>query len=155
MLPTSHAVQKAWSYNSRTMHACIATTGGSKSVLLDTYPSWGLALAIFTGRRDTIFSCGRWSTKSMCDVLWMNNPPYKWLFICRHKQCSLLGWMTGKRHSYTQTKPRNPAKTKTATRCSNEDRLDCVSSRLVWKVSLGGDSHPCMHHAVEQNNHAT
>jgi hypothetical protein len=68
---------------------------------LDTYPSWGLALAIFTGRRDTIFSCGRRSTKSMCSVLWMNNPPHKWLFICRHKECSLLGWMAGKRHSYT------------------------------------------------------
>jgi hypothetical protein len=71
---------------------------------LDTYPSWELALAIFTGHGDTIFSCGRRSTKSMCSVLWMNNPPRKWLFICRHKQCSLLRWMTGKRPSYTQTK---------------------------------------------------
>jgi hypothetical protein len=61
--------------------------------------------------------------------------------------------MTRKRHSYTQTKPRNPAKAKT-TRCSNEDRLDGVPNRLVWKVSLGSDSHPCMHHAAEQNNHA-
>jgi hypothetical protein len=63
--------------------------------------------------------------------------------------------MAGKRHSYTQTKPRIPVKTKIATRCSNEDRLDGVSSMLVWKVSLGGDSHPCMQHAAEQNNHAT
>jgi hypothetical protein len=59
----------------------------------------------------------------------------------------------GKRHSYTQIKPINRAKNKTTTRCSNEDRLDGVSSRLVWKVSLGGDFHPCMHHAAEQNNH--
>jgi hypothetical protein len=61
--------------------------------------------------------------------------------------------MVEKKHSYTQTKPRNLAKTKTTTRCSNEDRLDGVSSKLVWNVSLGGDSHPYMHHAAEQNNH--
>jgi hypothetical protein len=62
--------------------------------------------------------------------------------------------MAEKRHSYTQTKLRNPAKTKTATKYSNKDRLDGVFSRLVWKVSLGGNSYPCMHHVAEQNNHA-